>query len=191
MGFSYRKSMKVGPVRVTASKSGISYSAGVKGARVTKRADGRVQTTLSAPGTGARYTATSGRPNARVTPANGMPYVVIADGYAWTGEPAKFKGFGFRRVTLHSDHVEIKRLGHRFAIPAQDIIEVRAGAPMITAHGYLWFATEGDPVALSQYGQGSHGVTSNRQVIMFNAWRPSHRRTFRHLCGLLRPRDAV
>ncbi|MCW2931143.1 MAG: hypothetical protein JWM19_2105 [Actinomycetia bacterium] len=60
MGFSYRKSVKMGPFRVTASKSGVSYSAGVKGARVTKRANGRVQTTLSVPGTGLRYTTTSG-----------------------------------------------------------------------------------------------------------------------------------
>ena len=59
MGFSYRKSVKMGPFRVTASKSGISYSAGVKGVRVTKRANGKVQTTLSAPGTGIRYTTTS------------------------------------------------------------------------------------------------------------------------------------
>jgi hypothetical protein len=60
MGFSYRKSVKMGPFRVTASKSGVSYSVGGKGARVTKRADGRVQTTLSVPGTGLRYTSTSG-----------------------------------------------------------------------------------------------------------------------------------
>jgi hypothetical protein len=59
MGFSYRKSVKMGPFRVTASKSGISYSAGVKGVRVTKRANGKVQTTLSAPGTGLRYTTSS------------------------------------------------------------------------------------------------------------------------------------
>jgi hypothetical protein len=59
MGFSYRKSVKMGPFRMTASKSGVSYSVGVKGARVTRRANGRVQTTLSAPGTGLRYT-TSG-----------------------------------------------------------------------------------------------------------------------------------
>ena len=59
MGFSYRKSVKMGPFRVTASKSGISYSAGVKGARITKRADGKVQTTLSARGTGLRYTKTT------------------------------------------------------------------------------------------------------------------------------------
>lgn len=61
MGFLYRKSAKLGPFRVTASKSGISYSAGVKGARVTKRANGKVQTTLSAPGTGLRYTTSGTR----------------------------------------------------------------------------------------------------------------------------------
>jgi hypothetical protein len=67
MGVRYRKSFKAGPVRVTASKSGISYSAGVKGARITKRADGRVQTTLSVPGTSLSYTTTrarSGNPQA-------------------------------------------------------------------------------------------------------------------------------
>jgi len=60
MDFCYRKTFKAGPIRVTASKSGISYSAGVKDARVTKRADGRTQTTLSAPGTGLSYTKSSG-----------------------------------------------------------------------------------------------------------------------------------
>jgi hypothetical protein len=60
MGFTYRKSVKMGPFRVTASKSGVSYSVGGKGARVTKRANGRVQTTLRAPGTGLSYTKTSG-----------------------------------------------------------------------------------------------------------------------------------
>ncbi|MEU9481142.1 DUF4236 domain-containing protein [Streptomyces sp. NPDC048191] len=72
MGFSYRKSFKAGPFRVTASKSGISYSAGVKGVRVTKRANGRVQTTISAPGTGLRYTASStssGKQQSLATPA--------------------------------------------------------------------------------------------------------------------------
>lgn len=60
MGFRYRKSVKMGPFRVTASRSGISYSAGVKGARVTKLANGRVRTTLYAPRTGLSYTTTSG-----------------------------------------------------------------------------------------------------------------------------------
>lgn len=61
MGFRYRKSVKVGPFRATVSKSGVSYSAGVKGARITKRADGRVQTTLTAPKVGVGYTSTTKR----------------------------------------------------------------------------------------------------------------------------------
>lgn len=60
MGFRFRKSFKLGPFRLTASKSGISYSVGVKGARVTKRADGKTQTTLSIPGTGISHVSTSG-----------------------------------------------------------------------------------------------------------------------------------
>ena len=52
MGFSYRKSKKIGPFRVTASKSGISASVGMKGYRVTRKANGRIQTTASIPGTG-------------------------------------------------------------------------------------------------------------------------------------------
>lgn len=61
MGFRYRKSLRLGPFRLTASKSGISYSVGVRGARVTKRADGGTQTTFSAPGTGMSYVTRRGR----------------------------------------------------------------------------------------------------------------------------------
>lgn len=60
MGFRFRKSVNVGPVRFTASKSGISTSAGVRGFRVTKKANGKVQTTASIPGTGISYTSASG-----------------------------------------------------------------------------------------------------------------------------------
>jgi tetratricopeptide (TPR) repeat protein len=61
MGFRIRKSIKIMPgVRMTFSKSGVSYSAGVKGYRVTKRADGRTQRTLSVPGSGLSYVSTSG-----------------------------------------------------------------------------------------------------------------------------------
>ncbi|MDT0467055.1 DUF4236 domain-containing protein [Streptomyces gibsoniae] len=183
MGFSYRKSLKAGPIRVTASKSGISYSAGVKGARVTKRADGRVQTTVSAPGTGMRYTTSSGRPAGRQAgrtavrqaPPNGGPYTVLGEHYAWAGEPARFKGFAFRRVTLYPDRVEIRRLVARTVIPARDIVEVRAGAPSLSTHAYLWFVVPGE----------LHGYTSGRHVIMFNALRPGHRRTWRRLVEAL------
>lgn len=60
MGFRYRKSFKAGPFRATISKSGVSYSVGAKGARITKLANGKVQKTVSIPGSGLSYTSTSG-----------------------------------------------------------------------------------------------------------------------------------
>src|SRR5215469_6025663 len=61
VGFRFRKSFKIVPgVRMTVSKSGVGYSVGGKGVRLTKRADGRVQRTVSLPGTGFGYTSISG-----------------------------------------------------------------------------------------------------------------------------------
>ncbi|SOB84230.1 DUF4236 domain-containing protein [Streptomyces sp. 1331.2] len=65
----YRKSFKAGGLRVTASKSGISYSAGVKGARITKQANGRVRTTVGIPGTGISHSRTAGTRKVRSRPA--------------------------------------------------------------------------------------------------------------------------
>jgi membrane protease subunit (stomatin/prohibitin family) len=60
MGFRFRKSFKIAPgIRLNLSKSGIGASVGVKGFRVTKRADGRIQRTTSLPGTGISYVTTS------------------------------------------------------------------------------------------------------------------------------------
>lgn len=55
MGFRFRKSLRAGPFRATISKSGISTSFGVKGARITKKANGNTMTTFSIPGTGLSY----------------------------------------------------------------------------------------------------------------------------------------
>ena len=73
MGFRFRKSKKIGPFRITMSKSGISYSAGVKGFRVTKTASGRVRTTASIPGTGISYVKESGRKADQVNVARSIP----------------------------------------------------------------------------------------------------------------------
>ena len=74
MGFRFRKSMKLGPFRVTLSKSGISYSAGVKGLRVTKTASGAVRTTASIPGTGISYVKeTSGKSQHTAAPSEKAP----------------------------------------------------------------------------------------------------------------------
>jgi Protein of unknown function (DUF4236)/Short C-terminal domain len=136
MGIKYRKSFKAGPFRVTASKSGISYSAGIKGARITKRADGRVQTTLSAPHTGLSYTSTSDpkrQPPSRQAPAqkktapakkqaapakkqaavksarlSGQRSTVLPQPPPAGMRPLRFKGY-LAAVTLYPDRIQIER----------------------------------------------------------------------------------
>ena len=61
MGFRFRKSIRIFPgVRINLSKTGIGASVGFKGFRVTKRADGKIQKTVSLPGTGISYVDVSG-----------------------------------------------------------------------------------------------------------------------------------
>ncbi|MER6936755.1 DUF4236 domain-containing protein [Nocardioides sp. NPDC000441] len=83
MGFVARKSFKVMPgVRMTVSKSGLSASAGVRGARVLVNSKGHVRGTAGVPGTGVYYTqrldsgsrrTTTSRPPAAATPAPRPP----------------------------------------------------------------------------------------------------------------------
>ena len=70
MGIRARKTFKAGPVRVTASKSGISTSVGVKGVRVGKMANGKTRTTLSVPGTGISYVTESKKKETAALPVN-------------------------------------------------------------------------------------------------------------------------
>lgn len=61
MGFRYRKSINLGHgFRINISKSGIGYSWGTKGARITKTARGTVRATAYIPGTGLSYVAETG-----------------------------------------------------------------------------------------------------------------------------------
>ncbi|RZL25455.1 MAG: DUF4236 domain-containing protein [Rhodococcus sp. (in: high G+C Gram-positive bacteria)] len=74
MGFRFRKSIQIVPgVRVNVSRSGIGYSAGVKGARITKHANGRVSRTLSVPGTGLSHQSTVGGNRSRSTSTSTAP----------------------------------------------------------------------------------------------------------------------
>ena len=52
MAWRFRRSLKLGPIRLNFSKSGIGYSAGVRGFRVGSDAKGRPYTAASIPGTG-------------------------------------------------------------------------------------------------------------------------------------------
>ena len=60
MGFSYRKSVSVGPFRVNASTSGVGWSVGGKGFRTGVSARGRRYSTFSLPGTGLSYRTAGG-----------------------------------------------------------------------------------------------------------------------------------
>lgn len=71
MGFVARKSFKVMPgVRMTVSKSGISTSAGVRGARVTRTSSGRMTRTVGIPGSGVWHTKTLSSAGGRSAPAS-------------------------------------------------------------------------------------------------------------------------
>jgi hypothetical protein len=190
MGFRYRKSFKAGPFRVTASKSGISYSAGVKGARITKRADGRVQTTLSAPGTGLGYTSsTGGKTSARSRPAPARTPSIPAAPKPLGGQrasvmpqrpplgtpPIIVKGY-LATVTLHPDQIQIDRTwagrinGNRSAaISWQDLVGVDFLDPTRIVNGHIHFATGGDPRGLSATGRGDRmaAAAKNPHAIMF------------------------
>ena len=52
MGFIFRKSFTIGPLRINFSKHGIGWSFGVPGYRRTTSATGKKRTTYSIPGTG-------------------------------------------------------------------------------------------------------------------------------------------
>lgn len=68
MGFRYRKSINLGGgFRINMSKSGIGYSWGTKGYRVTKTAKGKTRTTYSIPGTGLSYVSESGQNKSQST----------------------------------------------------------------------------------------------------------------------------
>lgn len=64
MGFRYRKSISLGGgFRINISKSGVGYSWGTKGYRITKTAKGTIRRTVSIPGTGISFVDETGNAN--------------------------------------------------------------------------------------------------------------------------------
>ena len=62
MGFRFRKSIKIGGgFRINLSKSGIGYSWGIKGLRLTKTAKGKNRATASIYGTGISFSTETGK----------------------------------------------------------------------------------------------------------------------------------
>jgi hypothetical protein len=59
MGWTYRKSVGVGPFRINLSKSGVGYSVGGMGFRTGVSSRGRRYKSFTIPGTGVRYYSSS------------------------------------------------------------------------------------------------------------------------------------
>ena len=55
MGFTFRRSVNLGPFRVNVSRGGLGWSVGGRGFRTGASSRGRRYTTLSIPGTGIGY----------------------------------------------------------------------------------------------------------------------------------------
>jgi|688.fasta_scaffold28627_4 hypothetical protein len=61
MGWRFRRSVGLGPLRLNMSKSGLGYSWGVPGIRVSTTPNGRRYLWLSLPGTGLAWSKEIGR----------------------------------------------------------------------------------------------------------------------------------
>jgi len=100
MGWRIRRSRRLGPFRVNLSKSGLSLSAGVRGARVGVNSRGKLRTTVGVPGTGVYYTRQVGTGSPHTAPAHPAHPTAPAgwypaggslrwwDGSAWTDHTA-------------------------------------------------------------------------------------------------------
>jgi len=85
MGLRFRRSAKLGPFRITATKRGLSTSFGVRGARVGINSRGQVRRTIGLPGTGiydteiinpstgSHVTHHAAAPASAASPAPGVP----------------------------------------------------------------------------------------------------------------------
>ena len=84
MGFRYRKSINLGGgFKINLSKSGVGYSWGVKGYRITQKAGGGTRRTVSIPGTGISYVQETGsgrrKNNSAINNTNTPNNVIPAD----------------------------------------------------------------------------------------------------------------
>jgi hypothetical protein len=88
VGFRYRKSINIGGgFRINVSKSGIGYSWGTKGYRVTKKSNGGTRTTVSIPGTGLSWVNETGGNKRQRTSAPSYPSAPQPAEPAYMGQP--------------------------------------------------------------------------------------------------------
>ena len=100
MGLRFRKSVNFGPFRVNLSKSGIGYSVGGKGARITKKAKGGFRATASVPGTGVSYTTDFGGKKSNSQRNSGKKQAVVPDTPNQPNSPKKKFSLGEALIAL-------------------------------------------------------------------------------------------
>lgn len=76
MGWTFRRSVNLGPFRVNMSKSGVGYSVGAAGFRTGRSANGRKYSSFNIPGTGVSYR----KSGAGSVPKGCTPMLVLAAG---------------------------------------------------------------------------------------------------------------
>ncbi len=100
MGLRYRKSIRLGcGFRVNISKSGIGYSWGVPGYRITHTASGKTRRTASIPGTGISYvTEDSGKPKTTNSTAQEKDFLVTEIKNVNSGNIAELQPVEFKNL---------------------------------------------------------------------------------------------
>ena len=96
MGIRLRKSITMGPIRFTLSKSGVGCSIGIPGYRKSLHSSGRLQTTISLPGTGISHVTTETLGLAR---ENSQKILDLADTNSGTPSPQADSEAGDAGVT--------------------------------------------------------------------------------------------
>lgn len=76
MGWSFRRSINFGPVRLNLSKSGVGYSIGGRGFRVGKDAKDRRYSQVSVPGTGIYNRSYEKKPPGVPAPTRQRPLLI-------------------------------------------------------------------------------------------------------------------
>jgi len=91
MGFRMRKNVNIGGgFKINLSKSGVGYSWGTKGYRVTKKSTGGTRTTVSIPGTGLSYVSETGKKRGSSSPKNSNPDLYNQNIQNHVTEPQKY-----------------------------------------------------------------------------------------------------
>jgi hypothetical protein len=85
MGWTFRRSVNLGPFRVNLSKSGVGYSLGGPGFRTGVRSNGRRYSRVSLPGTGLSYTTSTSRSRGPASASGCIVILVSLGGFIGIG----------------------------------------------------------------------------------------------------------